>query len=290
MDLRKQLIELYQHVCWLDVHSLKPGNVSVFSNAKDLKVDDFLSSAKASAEPITTLDCTLGERILSSAKVTYDAVGTNTNLGIILLISPLIQACYELEDSIPVDEAALQNALHKVLNETTVEDAVHVYQAIRLMNPGGMGEKENQDVSQEPDVSLLNTMKIAASWDQIAAQYSNNFEDIFKFGLVTFRTMMQQCADEKWATTGLFLSYLSKYPDSLIERKFGQLKAKEISDMIRDLEMDLSRSDLPGSYEEQLLKFDNHLKRDLINPGTTADLTAASIFASGLVNKSVAKK
>ncbi|MBT8112243.1 MAG: triphosphoribosyl-dephospho-CoA synthase, partial [Gammaproteobacteria bacterium] len=79
-----------------------------------------------------------------------------------------------------------------------------------------------------------------------------------------------------------FLSYLRHYPDSLIERKFGLLKAREISDMISDLEMELCRSDIPGGYETQLLEIDRQLKRDLINPGTSADLTAASIFAAGL--------
>ena len=52
-ELRQDLIGLYLHVCQLDVQSLKPGNISVYSGGKDLSVDDFLSSAKASAEPIT---------------------------------------------------------------------------------------------------------------------------------------------------------------------------------------------------------------------------------------------
>jgi len=284
MALRKQLIQLYKHVCWLDVHALKPGNVSVYADAQDLKVDDFLSSAKASVEPITETNISEGEGILHISQTAYGAVGTNTNLGIILLISPLIQAIYALGDDTHIEELALRNSLERVLNLTTIEDAVHVYQAIRLMNPGGMGKKDDQDVSQEPEVSLLKTMQIASSWDQIAAQYSNNYEDVFNIGAPKFQTLMQHWQDEKWATTGLFMSFLSQFPDSLIERKHGQLKAKEISDMIRDLERDLSRSDLPGSYEGQLIKIDTQLKRDLINPGTTADLTAASIFASGLVN------
>ena len=93
---------------------------------------------------------------------------------------------------------------------------------------------------------------------------------------------MKRWGEEKWATTGLYLSYLKHYPDSLIERKYGLLKAREISDMISDLEMELCRSVNPGGYESQLLEIDRHLKREQINPGTSADLTAASIFAAGL--------
>ena len=290
MELQQKLIDLYQHVCWLDVYSLKPGNVSVYANSKDLNIDDFLSSANASAGPITEQHSSLGMRILSAAQTTYQTVGTNTNLGIILLIAPLVHAVYEGDDVIPREKGSLRKALNNVLKQTTVEDAVLVYQAIRLMNPGGMGEKNNQDISEEPDVTLLKTMKIASNWDQIAAQYSNNYADIFNFGLPKFRSLKRRWQDEKWAATGLFLSYLSHYPDSLIERKYGMLKAKEISDMIRELEMELCRSDLPGGYEAQLLQIDGQLKRDLINPGTTADLTAASIFASGLVNEPAAKQ
>lgn len=278
-DIRTELIRLYLHVCQLDVESLKPGNISVYSGTKDLSVDAFLTSAKVSAEPITDPELSLGLRILNATSATQKAVYTNTNLGMILLMAPLIQAKYEMST-----EEGLEEATAKLLQATSVQDARYVYQAIRLANPGGMGVKDNQDVSQEPDVSLLNSMKIAAEWDLIAAQYSNNFQEIFDFGVPRYRALLQRWNNEKWATTGLFISYLASYPDSLIERKFGLLKAREISDMISELEMELCRSDSPGRYEAQLLEIDRQLKRDLVNPGTSADLTAASIFAADLVN------
>ncbi len=279
MELQKKLTRLYLDTCELDVQSLKPGNVSVYSTVKDLSVDDFLNSAQASAEAITTVDVSLGERILRSVEATQSAVSTNTNLGMILLIAPLIQARYLSDEG-----SDLRLALQSILRQTTVQDARDVYQAIRLASPGGMGEKDTQDISEEPSVTLLNTMKIAAGWDQIAAQYSNNFEAVFGFGIPRYKNLVKCWQDEKWATSALFMSFLAQYPDSLIERKFGQLKAREISDMISGLEMELCRSDSPGRYEAQLLEIDRQLKRDLINPGTTADLTVASIFAAGLCN------
>lgn len=276
-ELRQDLIGLYLHVCQLDVQSLKPGNISVYSGGKDLSVDDFLNSAEASAEPITDPKSSLGLRILNAVSATQSAVGTNTNLGMVMLMAPLIQAKLEMLEAEDIKEA-----LSKVMEKTTIQDAVDVYQAIRLAKPGGMGEKNNQDISEEPNVTLLNTMKIAADWDLIAAQYSNSFEDVFTFGVPRYLNLTERWGDEKWVTTALFLAYLKYYPDSLIERKFGLLKAREISDMISDLEMELCRSDSPGRYEAQLLEIDRQLKRNLINPGTSADLTAASIFAAGL--------
>jgi len=277
MELQVELSQLYLHTCKLDVQSLKPGNVSVYSTVKDLSVDDFLNSAAASVQPLTEQNISLGKRILRALEATHKAVSTNTNLGMILLIAPLIHARLQVMDS-----SEILNALKIVLKQTTIEDACDVYQAIRLANPGGMGKKNNQDISEEPSVSLLKTMEISASWDQIAAQYTNNFADIFNFGVPLYKKLLEKWQDEKWATSGLFLSFLAHYPDSLIERKFGLLKAKEISAMISGLERELCRSDSPGRYEAQLLEIDSHLKRNRINPGTTADLTVASVFAAGI--------
>jgi len=264
VDTRSKLKKHYLHTCKLDILSLKPGNVSVYSGVKDLTESDFLRSADASAEPITNPAATLGERIFTATQATQSAVGTNTKFA-------------------QHDGEAIRPALENVLLKTSVDDARYTYRAIRLANPGGMGEKDNQDISEEPNVSLLNTMEIAKEWDQIAVQYSNNFDEIFNFGVPRYEKLIEKWNDEKWATTGVFMSFLAHYPDSLIERKYGLLKAREISDMISDLEMELYRSDSPGRYEAQLLEIDRQLKRNLINPGTSADLTAASIFAAGLV-------
>ncbi len=277
-ELRKTLTRHYLSVCQLDIESLKPGNISVYSDGKNLSVDDFLSSAEASADPITDPKSSLGVRILNAISATQAAVNTNTNLGMVLLMAPLIQARFEKHQN-----EDIKASITRVMSATSVQDAVDVYQAIRIAKPGGMGEKDDQDLSEQPTVTLLNTMKIAAQWDRVAAQYSNNFEDIFTFGVTRFQTLLTKWGDKKWATTGLFLSYLKNYPDSLIERKYGLLKAREISDMISDLEMELCHSDSPGRYEAQLLEIDRQLKRNLINPGTSADLTAASIFAAGLI-------
>lgn len=278
-SLHQKLIDLYLHACWLDQQALKPGNVGIHSETEGLAVEDFLRSAKVSAEPLVKAGISLGERIWNAVEATQKEVATNTNLGIILLVAPLIQASLEI-----IDDASLQDSLQRVLENSTVDDASRVYHAIRLAKPGGMGEKEHQDLSEEPSVSLLNTMKIAASWDRVAGQYSNSFKDIFEFGMFRYEMLLDKWSDERWATTGLFLGYLARFPDSLIERKHGILKAREISDMISQLEREFCRSDTPGRYEAQLLKIDGHLKRDRINPGTTADLTVASIFAADLSN------
>ena len=270
------LIGLYRHVCWLDVQALKPGNTSVHSNASTPGVQEFLESAKASAIPLVRPQLALGERVLQAVAATRQAVDTNTNLGIILLIAPLIHAWLGRSGR------KLETALEQTLRQSTVQDAKNVYRAIRMAQPGGLGHVDNQDISEEPTVSLLDTMKLSSSKDQVASQYANNFHDIFNFGRSQYRSLLVRWGDECWAASGLYLAFLARFPDSLVGRKYGMLKAREISDMITPFEKEFCRSDSPVRYKSQLLEIDSCLKRDRINPGTTADLTVASIFAEGL--------
>ena len=275
--MNKELTDLYKHACWLDMHAIKPGNVGLHAETKELSINNFIKSAEVSASALFDASLALGERIYSALQATQSAVATNTNLGIILLVAPLAHAYLNKTPKI-----TLQESLDSVLGQTTVDDAIWVYQGIRLVKPGGMGTKDDQDLSGEPTVTLLETMKIACKWDRIADQYSNNFKDIFSFGVPRYQQLVTKWDDECWAATGLYLGYLARFPDSLIERKFGRLKAREISDMIERLEKELCRSDSPGRYEKQLMMIDHHLKFERINPGTSADLTVASIFAAGV--------
>lgn len=270
------LTGLYRHACWLDIQALKPGNTSIHSDACTPGVQEFLDSARASAPPLASPGLTLGGRVLQAVQATRRTVDTNTNLGIILLTAPLVQAW--LGRSGRKLEAALQETLHR----STVQDARDVYQAIRLARPGGLGHADSQDIYEEPTVTLLETMRLSAPRDQVASQYSSNFHDIFHFGLPRYRSLMTRWGDECWAACGLYLAFLARFPDSLIGRKYGMLKAREISDMIIPFEKEFCRSDSPVRYRPQLLEIDGCLKRDRINPGTTADLTVASIFAEGL--------
>ena len=75
-----------------------------------------------------------------------------------------------------------------------------------------------------------------------------------------------------------FLTILSQVPDTLISRKYGNDEALKISMMTRDL---LKMRDSPD-FDERLKEFDDYLYKNKYNPGTTADLTAASIFVSYL--------
>lgn len=161
-----------QLACMLDVTAPKPGNVHRGADFPDLCFADFVASSviigpilgRASERPV-------GESIRNAIRQTRESVGTNTNLGIVLLLAPL--CCVPRE-------VGLETGVQKILDGLTPSDARDVYDAIKTANPGGMGEVEEHDVASSPPERLLDAMELAAERDFIARQYSNGFEDLFR--------------------------------------------------------------------------------------------------------------
>src|SRR5690606_9673682 len=133
---------LAQTACIWEATARKPGNVHRFADFEDLSYLDFLLSAAAIA-PVMERAPTqrVGRTILESVEATRRVVSTNTNLGIILLLSPLA--------ALPGDGVD-QPAMERLLDGLDVEDSRLVYEAIRLARPGGMGKVEDQDLGEEP--------------------------------------------------------------------------------------------------------------------------------------------
>ena len=100
---------------------------------------------------------------------------------------------------------------------------------------------------------------------------------VFEKGYPTYRDLRKTMkANDACVLT--FLTILSEIPDTLISRKYGDKKASEVSSQAKELL--LFKDD--GSFSDKLNEFDNYLYENKLNPGTTADLTAASIFVSYL--------
>ncbi len=270
----KQLISAYIEACKVDVEAFKPGNVSVYADGHDMTVNDFLVSAEVSAEAICNPDYSLGEKIYYSVKETRKAVGCNTNLGIILLCAPLIQAATNIEGKI-----SLRQALGNILKSTTVNDAEWAFKAITLAAPGGLGISTDQDVKKQPDITLTQAMEIAKERDRIALQYTTNYEDIFNFAILRYNEKFNRFGDKNWAAVAVFAGLLRLYPDSHIERKYGNQYSLIVSKKMAVVEAELFSTDRPEDLEPMLHDIDREFKAKGINPGTTADLTVATVLA-----------
>ena len=262
--------------CLAELDALKPGNVHRFAEGHGMSVADFERSAAAAAPEIGAPGLTVGTRIERAIEATKMAAGQNTNLGMILLAAPLAQAAL----------APLSGALHSrvasVLEGLSVEDARAAYRAIRTAKPGGLGDAPAHDVAGEPTVTLLEAMRVAATRDRIAWNYSNGFVDIFDLGLKWLEGGRTRWSSVPWVTTYVYLGFLAHIPDTLIERKFGGKLASEVRDEARPIEASLSQCATPDDLAGPLHAFDASLTERGLNPGTSADLTVATLFAAKL--------
>ncbi|RKZ89086.1 MAG: triphosphoribosyl-dephospho-CoA synthase [Gammaproteobacteria bacterium] len=259
--------------CEQEVSAPKPGNVNCLSDGHNMQVADFINSAHAIAPIMSQPNITVGEMILQAITATRKIVDCNTNLGIVLLFAPLcvaIQHCTKFEQ--------LSKALDKVLNNLSIDDAKLCYQAIRLAEAGGMGKVEQHDIQSRPTITLKQAMEMAKKRDSVARQYVNNYDEILSIGLPNLTSAINCGESVEWATAFAYLRFLSSIPDTLICRKQGLKCAQQVTEKARLLTDKISKNKKLSQLSVDIILWDNELKHKAINPGTTADMTAATLL------------
>lgn len=271
-----------QLACLLEATAPKPGNVSPGVRFADTAYEDFLASAAAIGHPLGTAGSRpLGETIRLAVEATRRWTNANTNLGIVLLLAPLARAaalCTAASPATAIRADTLRLTLASVLAESTVDDARSAYAAIRLASPGGLGTVDSQDVADEPTVTLTDAMRLAADRDGIAGEYATEFRATFNVGAPALRAARRAGLDWNDAIVETYLTLLAAYPDSHIARRAGPVRAGELTRRAQAvLELGGVRSD---AGRAAISRLDGTLRdhRNLSNPGTTADITTASIF------------
>ncbi|SDH16725.1 triphosphoribosyl-dephospho-CoA synthase [Paraburkholderia steynii] len=280
-DLLSRAPDAFLRACRLDVETAKPGNVSVASAGHGMQAAQFIDSAEAAAPALFTRGARVGTRILDAVTRTQQVAGCNTNLGIVLLVAPLAAALEPLDDTAPLDAARWQASVDNVLSRLDVDDARAAYRAIALANPGGLGDAPEQSVHAPPTVDLRGAMSLAAERDSIARQYANGFADIFGVGLDAIA--QSHCSTPTAITLDVFLTFLGAWPDSHILRKHGVAVAQSVTREARERHAQWLGADTPA-HAAQLDAWDAELKAQGVNPGTSADLSVATLFVATLLD------
>lgn len=261
---------LAEIACILEVSARKPGNVHPEASFADTVFVDFLLSAGAIVGPLDRArEQGVGRTVLEAVEATRLVVSTNTNLGMILLLAPLAAVPATVD---------LRTGLRAVLDATTVEDARLVYRAIRQARPGGLGKAPEQDVAAEPTVTLLEAMRLASHHDLVARQYDCGYADVFEIALPSLRNGVRFGRPLERAILESYLWCLASLPDSLIARKLGNESAAECSRRAAAVFGSLGLATERAAIAEldAWLRAEGHAR----NPGATADLMAAALFAA----------
>lgn len=259
-----------QIACIWEATAQKPGNVHRGRDFEDVAYTDFLLSAAAIAPVLATArQRRIGATVLDAVRVTRQVARTNTNLGMVLLLTPLAAVSPE-ED--------LRGGVLRILNELDVEDTRRVYEAIRLAMPGGLGRVPQQDVRDEPTQTLRQVMALAADRDLIARQYANGFTEVFDAGVPAVLAGLRDTGSLEGAIISAHLHLLARHPDTLIARKRGRAEAEEAGRRAA-IVLDAGWPNEAAGWAA-LDDFDAWLRAEghQRNPGATADLLTASLF------------
>lgn len=267
----------------LEVAAEKPGNVTPRHAFADTRLTDFLASAAAIGPAMRAAGSQpVGATILQAIRATRRVTRANTNLGIVLLFAPMARAAGLME----APPGLLRAALRSVLRALTVEDAAQAYEAIRLAGPGGLGAVAEEDVSAAPTVTFRAAMGLAAARDAVAREYVTDYAITFEIGMPALQAALDAGLAIEAAVVAVFLTILGQVPDTLIARKLGWAAAEAISARAREL-VPVPATLASATAHEALAAFDSELHDDYNrrNPGTTADLTAATLFAALLIDE-----
>lgn len=277
--------------------SPKPGNVDRCHDFSDIGFHHFLTSA-VSAYPVfrkaASGEGSPGSLILEGVAAWRDwNLRSNTHFGSLVLLIPLALAAgrmagHDQGQETKQDEGqkngpddgvddGLEEELARVLRSTTVQDAIDFYRAFDL---AGARVVQVDDFSlKDPDwerkliegnQSLLELMRLSLDHDIVAREWATDFERSFQLaGRLREMVSIYGLNDGVVRT---FLEALAEVPDSLISAKFGRERAEEVSRLAADALLD--------STMNKAREMDCELLNRDMNPGSTADLIAASLFIS----------
>ncbi len=300
----KHISQCLELAILFEVSADKPGNVNLVVGFEGTRHEHFLASAVAAAPSFELaaergIAFSRGELQVSDVgvgRIIKDCIadinawqqGGNTLIGTVILFAPIAVAAgiapTKGEEHV-FEIPELRENLRLVVESTTPEDAVNVYEAIKIAKPSGLGKAPGLDINDphsvnrivKENISLYQIFKIASEYDRVCSEWVSNYPITFEFAYPCLMEQIRETKDLNVAIIHTFLKVLAEYPDTFIARKVGIGKAREVSLMAKEV---LELGGLETSRgKESLRKFDLKLRSssNLLNPGTTADIIAAGL-------------
>ena len=262
------LKKIYYQTCCYELKVFKPGNHSIYSKIYGMNELKFKYAAKISSNFLANKKLSFGESIFLSAKKCKIALNSNYNLGIIILCAPILRVYSDGFKN-------FKQRLNNFLNSISEKDGEQIFNAIKLVEPGGIKNyKGSGNVFVSSKLNFNEIMRIGSNWDRISKCYIDNYKEIFDFGLPLLESTKQKTSQEI-ATEILYINYLSNSLDSHLKRKFGKEKAQIVMKKAQNLKKKIK---ILKNNRILLKDLDRYLKKFHLNPGTCADLTVTTLL------------
>ena len=218
--------------------------------------------------------------MLDSVTQVQTQQGTNVNLGIVLLLGPLVAADEAMHEVKTTAEASSEipkfsawlSPISRSLSRLDEVDGANIYTAIQKATAGALGTSKQLDVNQTHEsIDIREAMSVAKDRDQIAQQYHVEFRDLILNITPILFNSIQSAKDILTGICHAQIHLLTRAPDTLIARKNGMQVACEVQTRAKSVN--------PKNVAH-LDSFDHYLRSQdhKLNPGTTADLLAASLY------------
>ncbi|ELY84204.1 triphosphoribosyl-dephospho-CoA synthase [Natrinema gari] len=253
----------------------KPGNVDRHRDLSDLRFAHFMAGAVGTREGLEMVadGAAVGPAFERAVEKMAAQQGGNTQFGALLLLVPLVRAaCTDL--SRPVAES--------VARGTTVDDAASFYRAFEHVDVA-VGDPPDDmaalDVRRGADavpaveargLTLFDVMDRSVPGDDVAREWVRGFDRSF----AAAERLAAVDGPISNRTAAVFLSLLAERPDTLVATRHDEATAREVTDRAAALH----DADALETEPEAVDSFADDLVDRGINPGTTADVTAAGLF------------
>lgn len=277
----------------------KPGNIHRLRDFPETCYENFLAGGVALGSVMGELalrghmvqdyaEVRVGQRIKDAVDTMFRwQSGGNIHLGVILLFSPLSAAAGAVLSNSRLEIQELRDYTIRIIANATPIDSIDIYSAIgKAMSSENLGSTDELDVNnressdriKRENITPLEIFELCKDRDLICREWVTGFKTVFETGYPYLQESIMKGSRINDATVDTFIKLLSENPDSLITRKMGNESAKQVSEKAkRIIEAGGAESEegkaMLWSLDEELRKEEGRL-----NPGTTADLTAASLY------------
>jgi len=250
----------------------KPGNVDRHRDYPDLRFEHFLAGAVGARRGLRPAadGARVGRAFERGVAGMSEQSGGNTQFGALLMLMPLVQTAATGRLS-PAGAAAVAEA-------TTVADACDFYRAFEHVDvavddpPADLDDLDVRrggaaaDALRERGTTLYDVMDLSADDDGVAAEWTSGFERTF----AAAEWLLDAEGPVYRRTSRTFLRLLAEAEDTFVATRNGPEAAAEATRRAQAV--------LDGEEDAEALA-EAFVDRD-INPGTTADVTAAALFVA----------